>query len=362
MILTPIRGKLPIQLASLVTALLTLTSCSTTGDSGELSRVQSAAAAYSAELSALNNPQDATHDRDRLAASAAILSGQPAYIDQSCESTFVTAYQAYISSLGNSAAVQEQSYSDMISAVKPCSSVTAPPAVGAPIPAKVGLRPAAPAAPIIPQKDADVAAALQKYFEGIQAIANATSANDITAAASSIETSAGSLADSLKAPALVKPSLSLINKLVGLALQEMQYRALREVVVKMDPFLSAAAPILGADMRLTQGKNLQYAASNASASAALVNNALVALKTQPEARLATYNLLVASLDDANSVYLSLGADDPTKIIRNLVSAHHDLATALAKNKHQQASILSAASTIAQGGKAISDAASKGATK
>ena len=328
--LTYFCGKRETAIIPLLTVLvLALSACSTAGDSGELSRVQSAAALYSTELQALKNPQDTTHDQDRLKASAAILSGQPVYIDETCEADFVTAYHGYITSLSSTITAQDQSYSTMIAAVRPCSSVAAMPA-----PLKTGTPGATvapePAAATVPQKNTDVASALQKYFAGIQDIASATSVSEITAATSSIEDSADKLSDALKAPALVKPSLSLINKLVGLALQNMQYQALREVVVKMDPFLNAAAPILGADMRLTQGKNLQYAASNASSAAGLVNSGLAALKTQPADRLMAFTALSTSLDDANTVYISLAKDDPAKIVSDLISAHHDLATALVR--------------------------------
>jgi hypothetical protein len=257
----------------------------------------------------------------------------------------------------------------MIDAVKPCSKLVGQsehPSDLTPIGLEKSGRPADATNDQAKQDVKDVTSALQKYFANLQTIANSTDIAKIKTAAASIRDSGESLATTLKAPAAVGASLDLLDKIAEAALEQMQYEALRKVVLAIDPLLKQAAPLLTASLRVTQAKDIQYAGHDASGAAGLLSGVLndenligdpsKHLKGDVAQRFAVYNSLSPNLDNANSVYLSLAGDDPKTAVDNLVRAHNELASVLKDNKHQTSGIIATAGAIADSGRAIAGAA------
>jgi hypothetical protein len=357
MVLGRLRGKFWLFGVSL----LTLSGCSTSADQAELARVQSASSAYSTSVQTLRNPPSAQQNLDNLEVGAAVLSGKPVYIDTRCDQDYVSGYQAYVSSLNQSQDAQDRAYRAMIDAVRPCSKLVGPDA-GPP-----GVTPAGPEASSPPAAAAngqakqdvkDVTTALQTYFTNLQTIVNSTDVAKIKVAATSISESGKTLATTLKAPPELGASLDLLDKIAEVALEQMQYNALRKVVLAIDPLLKKAAPQLIAGLRVSQGKDIQYAAHDASGAAALLTGVLKNPKLKPEQRFEVYKSLSPNLENANSVYLSLASEDPDAVVNSLVRAHSELASVLRTNKHQTAGIIATAGAIADDGKAIADAANE----
>jgi hypothetical protein len=184
--------------------------------------------------------------------------------------------------------------------------------------------------------------ALKVYATALTAVTNATDAATLKTATQGLTTAASGLAGAAaKVDTSLKPAASLVTAGGGLAgqgvsiyLDQRRYAALKDTVPTMEPFVAT----LG---RTVRAALLEIREQQLLALGPDLRNAALPLETVSVGSMAQsdYQGKLAALETKVAAFNLARAADPTATVTAMVTAHHDLATALQTNAGQGMAVL-----------------------
>lgn len=188
---------------------------------------------------------------------------------------------------------------------------------------------------------------LNAYGAALTAIATAQSTADVHKAVEEAGAGLSGLLTAAGEETVAQPFASLLTSLSGMAIEEMQRRALRDAVLAFEqawpriaPYLVRAARLQHADLTWAQALLARDTASTAQI--ALNRDYLLG---QPWERLQLFEALNARVEAANSAMLTSARSDPAEAITAFTTTHAALARAVEDEGRLPASFLSSLQTL-----------------
>jgi len=307
------------QLSVIGALSLWLGGCAITPDADETGALAKAAAAFKTQATATSPIPAANASVAKAALLRGLVQANPPAYSTTCYDA-VSAWNQQVAQAAQGTAANEDAAYKQVDKIAPCGPF-APPAANAP-----------PPLPIV--------AALDSYFDGLQAIVAAKDTDAVVTASTSLATSTAALAKAANAPAPVQAAPGVFAKLATMALADAQYEALSKAVLDVDPLLDAATPPLVSALRVQQSFWASEVASDAAIGMTAINGALSdpAVKGDLTLRLALYDRVTPILDEFSQEQAA-SRTDPAAAVHGLMDAHHKLAAALKSNRGQLQAII-----------------------